>query len=377
MVAVLALQSGGIFCFGAWSAWGRQSDGDMGRRAAEYALFREGIYPNAWLEPHPAPDATHYTVYPPYAFPLFAFFFEPGGISQGRFLIEALSLASVAVMGLFAYRTLIPYGQPIAWVGALSGAAIAGNVTALIVGQFSIICVGLVIQQWILLERNRPLGAGVCWALAMIKPQIALPFAALFLCKGRMRGVVLGLLLLLGLSLAACWWTDVTPSEVLAHWTGGMSLKFTQTGDGIGLGMVARAVGTNYWMVQAAAIGVLAAFCVAVSAFLRRFGHRGTLPLAGACAVAGMFLCYHLYYDNVMLFPALLATIHAAMTWRTPVARAVAAATLLLLVLHRRLFPNETIHDVAQAIVWGAAAIMPLWALKTVGSPTVGDTHAH
>jgi len=339
-------------------------------------LFREGIYPNAWLEPPPSPDVARYTVYPPYAFPLFAFFFEPGGLVQGRFLIEALSLASFVVMGIFAFRVLIPYGRPIAWMGVVSGAAIAGNVTVLIVGQFSIICVGLVIQQMILLERGRPLAAGVCWALAMIKPQIALPFAALFLGEGKIRGVSLGLAMLLALSLAACWWTGVDPSEVLTHWTGGMSLRFTETGDGIGLGTIAKAVGIHHWLIQGAAVGVLAALCVAMAAFFRRFGNEAMLPLAGGCAVAGMFLCYHLYYDNVMLFPAILATIHVAAESRTRATTAVAAATLLSLTLHRRLFPIQASHDVAQAIVWVAAAIMPLWSLTASDSPKSGETYA-
>jgi hypothetical protein len=51
---------------------------------------------------------------------------------------------------------------------------------ALAQGQFSILCMGLIVGQLVLLENGRHLGAGICWALATIKPQIALPFALAF-----------------------------------------------------------------------------------------------------------------------------------------------------------------------------------------------------
>jgi len=46
------------------------------------------------------------------------------------------------------------------------------------------LCMGLISVQWLLLERQRPLPAGLCWALAMLKPQIAAAFALPLLQQG-------------------------------------------------------------------------------------------------------------------------------------------------------------------------------------------------
>lgn len=361
MVALLlAAQGVGIFAFGCWPGWARQSDGDLRDRAAEYALFREGVYPNAHLERHGPPHQPRYTVYPPYVFPLFALFFEPGGKPQGRFLIQSLSLASVVVMGLYAFRRLAPYGAPIAMVGATAGAAIASNYTALSCGQFSIICVGLVVEQLILLERRRPLAAGLCWTLAMIKPQIALPFALLFLLPGRLRGLGLGAVLLVTLSIGACLWTGVPPGRLLQHWTGGMSLKFLEDGVGVGPGVIARSLHLGHRGVQVAAIALLALAAIPAMRLLRRHGQDADLPLAGACAVAGIFGFYHRHYDNIMLFPTLLTLLQGAAATRRVAAMIPAAALMVSLMVHRRFLDGVPFHDLILGAVWAVAGLVSL-----------------
>jgi DNA polymerase len=70
----------------------------MGQRLREYSLFRRGVYPCHVLEKDPG-GLRIYSVYPPYAFPLFVPFFEPEGAVQGRVMIESLSVASLMVIG--------------------------------------------------------------------------------------------------------------------------------------------------------------------------------------------------------------------------------------------------------------------------------------
>lgn len=365
VVALLALQSLGVFCFGSWSAWNRHTDCDTASRAAEYALFRGGTYPNAWLEQPPSPDAAHYTVYPPYVFPLFTLFFEPGGMLQGRFLIEALSLASVVLMGLFAYRVLIPYRRSLAWVGALSGAAIAGNGTALAVGQFSILCVGLIVQQMVFLDRGRPFAAGVCWALAMIKPQIALPFLVLFPMGRAVRGAVFGLAVLATLTAAACQWTEVSPGVLLDHWARGMSLRFLDEGAVIGPGGVARSLSIDHRTIQIVTVVVMSAALVPAVGILRGI-HGAFLPVAALCSVCGILGFYHRFYDNIMLYPAIVATLQAAarLPHRVTIAAAIAIPASVL--IPKRILEWIPFHEAAQAVVWVFAAGVAFFAVMPI-----------
>lgn len=376
IVAGLALQAVGLFAYGAWRAWARQGDIDMAVRAAEYALFRDRIYPNASLEPPPSSDATLYTVYPPYAFPLFAFFFEPGGLVQGRFVIEALSLASLVVMGMFAYRTLISHGPLLAWVGALSGAAIAGNGTALSVGQFSILCVGLIVQQMIFLERGKPLAAGVCWALAMIKPQIALPFAVLFPMRRQMAGGFLGAALLGALTVAACEWTGVSLGRMIEFWGRGMSLRFLEHGVVVGPGGIAKTLGIDHRTIQIIAIGVMGALLVPVAILMRRTRDAAMLPVAALCAVCGMLCFYHRHYDNIMLFPTVLAALHTAAAKPSRTTVAVATAMLVSVLIPKRLLHDVPLHEAALAITWVTAAVVP-FATAAITRNRSGDKDEH
>lgn len=378
MGALLAVQAIVAAAYGSWCAWALQADIDMAARAAEYGLFRQGIYPNSWLERPPSGVAAVYTVYPPYVFPLFAFFFEPGGLPQGRFLIESLSIVALVVMGLFAFRTLIPHGRSIAWVGAVSGAAIASNGSVFYLGQFSILCVGLLVQQIIFLERGRSLAAGACWALAMIKPQIALPFLVLFPMLRQASGGLFGIAMLATLAGAACAWTGVSPAAMVDHWGRGMSLGFISYGGGIGPGSLVRNLGIGHRTAQLATAAMMAAMFVMAIACLRRINRSAVLPVAALCSVCGMFCFYHRYYDNIMLFPLLLTALRSAAASHGRLATATAVAMLISLAIPKRILTEFTFHENIQAAVWMAAAVPAAWSVwtssRTTDAPNAVDT---
>jgi hypothetical protein len=126
--------------------------------------------------------------------------FEPGGLRQAQYALLPLSAAALVVIGVWNWRLLAPAGIAWAGVGAFAASAIFVNRSALNLGQFTIICMGLIALQMTLLQRNRMTLAGACWALAMIKPHIAMPFAALFLINRQWRGLVLRVAILLALS---------------------------------------------------------------------------------------------------------------------------------------------------------------------------------
>ncbi len=343
-------------------AWQDDGDVDMQARAAEYDWFRSGVYPNRSIVGTAAPRALPYTVYPPYALPMFAVFFDPGGRLQGRVVVELLSVASLAVIGWYGWRELRFAGPALAAIGAVAAAAITGTLGALSAGQFSIVCVGLIVQQILFLERGKPVAAGVCWALAMIKPQIALAFAVLFVTERRWRGLLTGLAILAVLSLAACAWTDVSPLAVADHWLFKASLSFAEEAGTPGPGELARSLGLRSRTVLAAALLV---FCGMLAwlwwASGRAGGRLPLLPLAGACAVAGELLFYHQFYDHIMLAPALFAMLALAAISRSPPATAVAAVMAASVWMPQRFVTLLPGNQPGRAAVWAIVALTLSW----------------
>jgi hypothetical protein len=371
----LTLLAAAVLANGAWIAWTQHNDGDMLQRAEEYDSFRRGIYPNRAIEGPATPRGTPYSVYPPYALPMFAVFFEPGGWLQGRIVLQGLSLAALVVMGRYGWRILRLHGGDAAWaaVGGVAGAAIAGNCSALARGQFSIICVGLIVAQIVLLERGKGAAAGLCWSLAMLKPQIALPFALLFAVDSRWRGLIVGAAVLAGLGLLACWWTDVSPLTVARHWLFDMPLRFTESANSVGPAAISRWLGISPRIGQFLALAglVLTLATIAVLGRGRAVDWltrpatdaaaapavRDMLPVAAICSLLGELFMYHHHYDNVMLFPTvlcLLAMAGEAPSWHTIAAAAVMGSTVWL---PQSVFDAFPVLAVLRAVVWAVSCV--------------------
>lgn len=377
LAGVLAIASLAVVAKGVGIAWittpeadarGGIGDYDMRCRAAEYRCFRLGIYPNRALAGPAAPKWLPNTPYPPYALPMFAVFFEPGGPLQGRLLIELLSLASIVVIGCHGFRELRFAGPAMAAVGGLTGAAIMGNSTALELGHFSIICAGLIVGQMVLLERGRPLLAGLCWTLAMIKPHIALAFAPLFLVDRQWRGLVMGCTIVGALGLFACWWTNVPPTRAVSRWFMGLSWVFATRGQGLGPGSLAAWLGISPQVVHSAMIVACGCLLAAVGGLLllrRSAGGRGDTsriaPLAGVCAVLGDVFIYHHHYDNVMLYPAAIAILTLAAAEPAWWSSGLAALMMATLWIPHRIITAVPFNGVGRAVIWLAvvAALLP------------------
>ena len=195
--AVLALGSCAYLTKGFLVAW-QGGDSDLRIREREWGDLKQGIYPNRRFTPEGKTPAKTHTVYPPYALSMYAVFFAPGGFLTARVILQALSIGGLMAMIWQGYRTLGTAGWQAGWLGAVLGAAISGNCTAIALVQLSIICAGFLSLQVLAMQANRGVMAGICWALAMIKPQIALPFALLFVLQRQWRGLFSGAGLLAG-----------------------------------------------------------------------------------------------------------------------------------------------------------------------------------
>jgi hypothetical protein len=305
-------------------AW-QGGDSDLRIREREWGEFEKGVYPNRRLE-QPVKAKAH-SVYPPWAFPMFAPFFGTGDFVVARVVLQALSLAGLAMMAWLGWRELAPHGWQAGALGIAMAGAISGNCSALALGQFSILCAGLLAAQILSMRAERQILAGACWAFAMIKPQIALPFALLFLLERQWRGLITGGAVLAVLSAAAFWWTGVSPVDFFAAGPATEKLRFVRYSGYVG----------TMWIVwldlpprtaTGIALGVLGLY--GITLLLRDW--RDRIPLihgAGICAMLGFVLFYHRQYDNQMLFPLMLAIASVALRKRT--AAPIALAGLLAL----------------------------------------------
>ena len=367
LLAVATLLNGLLH---AWLAPG----GDMFLRLNEYGYFRNGVFPHPQLALRKGLEITTVSVYPPYAMPMFAPFFHPGGAMQGRLVIQALSLLSLGLIGWVGQRLLRGAGAAAGVLGALAGAAISGNSNALAHGQFSLVCMGLITTQWLLLARQRRIPAGLCWALAMIKPQIALPFALPFLWKRWLRGLVVGVSLLVALSAVAFWHTGVTPLDYLQLWTRPQSMDFIRGGSQSAAGDLAYNFGLSAAASQLLVAGLTAA-AVGLWWWCRRHQSDDPLQTAAVCAAASAVGFYHFNYDNILLFPALLMTLRLAITRLGTQWRLLAVAMAMSLWTPQRIIDRVLLGGQAQLLLWllvGVVLALQAPELDADGEPLVG-----
>jgi hypothetical protein len=288
---------------------------DLITRFREYTVFGNGLYPMAFLVPHPVAEDFPYSVYPPYALPMFALFFGMGGVAQGWAVVWALSIVSLSLISWIGWRTLRFAGLAPALLGALAPLAIGGNSYCLYQGQFSILCMGLISLQWLLLNRQKPLPAGLCWAAAMLKPQIALAFALPFLRPPHRKGLLVGLAALLGLGSGALAHTNVSPLLYLSAWWKPERFSFAHAGT-MNLMHLLGPGATSQLLLLLPLAGFLGIRLLAKGSKLQAsiesipmVLERGspTLRLQALSSVLGSVVFYHHPYDNIMLYPALLA----------------------------------------------------------------------
>jgi hypothetical protein len=355
-----------------------QEDTDLHQRFDEWRLFRDRIYPSALLADAEARSLPYFrsTVYLPWALPLFGLLFGAWGMAQGKLIITSTSLAALALIAAIGWRALKPLGRQAGWLGLLTPLAISGNSNSLAHGQFSILCMGLISLQWWLVERRRPVAAGLCWALAMLKPQIALPFALPLLQRRRWVGLIAGSGLLLALSAVALLHTRTGPLPLISGWLRAVP-HFIDKGHNNALAAV--------WPLfewaggPALAAGLVLGLGLGLAfplqrlrrwwrnrSFVERSWHNrpaDPLELAGLCGVIGMVAFYHLHYDNIMLFPALLAL------WRATLIQPRWGNLLLSLAMAFTVWTPQTVLDAIpasrtlQALIWSVGGI---WLLLRI-----------
>jgi hypothetical protein len=195
----------------------------------------------------------------------------------------------------------------------------------------------------------------------MIKPHIAVASAVLFLVNRLTRGLVVGVAVLALLSAAALWWTETSPAALAHHWLFQVKLRFASGSPAFGPAHLAEGLGWDQRLTQTAALGILAIVAVAVVACVRlprrEVATLDLLPLAAIGAVLGRVLIYHRHYDNVMLFPLLIACLALALAAPTAANVATAVAVGLTLYIPQRVHEWVPFVQFILPAIWIVAAL--------------------
>lgn len=310
---------------------------DLKQRYDEWLLFRDQIYPLGSLATDQEKSLPYFrtTVYLPWALPMFGGLFAWGGLMQAKIIILITNLAGVAIISATGKQCFQHFGKAASWFGAFLPLTIRGLNLCLTAGQFSAACVGLITLQWLLLQRQKPLPAGFCWALAMIKPQIAITFALPMLQPQYRKGLLFGTCILLALSIGALWHTGTPPIEFLVSWLETLQYFAAASPNLIGVLTSPNLSAPQPFKIELIGITGIAFSCIYVAihhskAILGLWKHCMRLEisweLAGISAIAGATFSYHWIYDNIMLYPALLCC------WLTSI-KQLRAGNLILAVL--------------------------------------------
>lgn len=365
IIAVISIAKGLFYGFQA------RPGTDIYQRFDEWRLFQAGIYPSGALAT-PLEKALPYfrtTVYLPWALPLFGSLFAWGGIWQGKIIVLSGSIAALALLSRLGWCCLRPWGRSAAWLGLLAPLCILGNSLCLIQGQFSMLCMGFISLQWLLLRKRQNLGGALCWSLAMIKPQIALPFVLPLLLRRRLPALLMAIGLLVLLSVAALVHTETMPAALMMSWLKTLNY-FVGSANSNALAAVIRTT-------QEQSSLILIPLLVGGAAIAIWLGSRllpnwsgldddanidDTLNVAGLCSIIGFVGLYHDTYDKIMLYPALLACLRGSM--RHPSC----LSLLLSLLMASSLWLPEGILNAwlgrqGQALAWSLVAVALLLRL--------------
>lgn len=341
--------------------WGPGGSHDLGERHLEVLTFLDGHYPNPSIDPRATREGLTHSVYLPYAFPMMVPLFAGGLMISGQVAVVLLSVASLAVMARWGYRKLCFAGRPVALAGAAAPLALNGIPPTMAAMQFSLICISLVLLQEELLERRRPWAAGLCWALAMLKPQIALPFALLFIWRQQWKGFVAGGGVLLGLSLVTTTWTGISPNLIAQNWMGGSRFDFTHGRMPLLPFKHILSYQLDPTILQWSLIGMAVLILLALALQLQARAKRiDMVNLTGFCSVLGALAFYHRDYDYVMLFPTLIALLRMSLL---PQGRWMPWISLLAMLNAFLVWrPNNLSLPLpmatVQAVVWGVTGLL-------------------
>jgi hypothetical protein len=183
--------------------------------------------------------------------------------------------------------------------------AISFSCTALGIGQYAVVTVGLLALVLWADERNSWLLAGFFLGLAMFKPTIGIPFLLPFFAKQRWRTLAVAVIYMIVGSCFTWAMTKANPLTMLMQMQeGGQPYTAEQVGVA---GILAHLGASNN-----VKLALTACYGGAVLITMVMTRHRSMLFQFGLAGLSARFWTYHGEYDNLILIFLLLACAEAA-----------------------------------------------------------------
>lgn len=189
---------------------------DFGLLYREQTSFYRRDYPASEVGRAEQPAGGASSDYPPYSFPLAMPWLPPGlgwhAAEVWFILCQALATAIVAAFAWSIGRGETP---ALRWLLAGSVLAMTGLRADLLFGNYGVLMTAMLVAMMWALERGRWGLAGAAWLASLLKPQMGWLFALLFLQRRGWRVLLAVGMTIVALTLTTCWWTGVTPWEIV------------------------------------------------------------------------------------------------------------------------------------------------------------------
>lgn len=271
---------------------------------SEQSSFYRGDYPASEVSRVEQPRRAASSDYPPYSFPLAIPWLPPGlGWHATEVWFVLCQAVATAIVAAFAWSLGRGESGPLRWLLAGSVLAMTGLRADLLFGNYGVLMTALLVAMTHALERGRWGLAGAAWVGSLLKPQMGWLFAVLFLSRRGWRVLLAAGAALVLLTLVTCWWTSVTPWQIVeSKYSSRVSVMMLYP-ERISLVSVLTTAGLEAGV--AVVICALAGVGVTVAVLFTRLREASTLVRVAFVGAVNRISTYHNACDDLLLVFAL------------------------------------------------------------------------
>jgi hypothetical protein len=347
---------------------------DLRLRWTEEQLLLHGVDPQLAGHPDPELPVTHEAMkklggsYPPWAYATGLVLVPPLPWPMVRWYAVLENLVALGVLGLWAYRQVLPFGRGWAWLAVGSSLSMFPAAICLSYGQYGVVvAAGLAAVDMLLDRRNlrAELLSGVVLGVTLVKPQLSALFALAVLLEGRW------------LSAATCGAYLAAASGLVWVLTGsdpvtmlGRTVQEASAFSYLSHNPLVHFSRSLFGFRSGTAILGLAGSLAGV-ALLVSTRSKPRVVRWSACALISMFWAYRRHYDTPLLIFPLVGLLLAALERRSRMLWSVYTILGLTLWAPIRIAQWELLAvQMIDLVVW-TGAIVPVFWLKPCYTNTV------